>query len=70
LAPTEEIFGYFMQDGVTPQAAKETIQALRGMFGEFNGEDRIISRGLWPPRSPNVNPHKKTQNCCVWQQST
>jgi hypothetical protein len=37
-----------MQDGATPLAAKETIRALRCAFGEFNGEDRIVSEGLWP----------------------
>jgi hypothetical protein len=51
-----------MEDGATPHArththtrerarahgAKETIRALRGAFGEFNGEDRIISKCLWP----------------------
>jgi hypothetical protein len=26
------------------------------VFGELNGEDRIISKGLWPPRSPDLNP--------------
>jgi hypothetical protein len=40
----------------TPHTAKETIQALRGVLGEFNGEERIISKGLWPPRSPDLNP--------------
>jgi hypothetical protein len=25
-----------------------------GVFEEFNGEDRIISKGLWPPRSPDL----------------
>jgi hypothetical protein len=25
------------------------------VFGEINGEDRIISKGLWPPRSPDLN---------------
>jgi hypothetical protein len=45
-----------MQDGVTPHTAKEIIQALCGVFGELNGEDRIISKGLWPPRSPDLNP--------------
>jgi hypothetical protein len=56
LAPAEERFNYFMQDSTTPHAAKETIQALRSVFGEFNGEDRIISKGLWSPRSPDLNP--------------
>jgi hypothetical protein len=44
-----------MQDDATPHAAKETIRALRGLFGEINGEDRIISKGLWLPRSPDLN---------------
>jgi hypothetical protein len=35
---------------------KETIQALHGVFGEFNGEDRNISKGMWLPRSPDLNP--------------
>jgi hypothetical protein len=26
------------------------------VFQEFNAEDRIISKGLRPPRSPNLNP--------------
>jgi hypothetical protein len=26
------------------------------VFGEINGEDRIINKGLWPPRSPDPNP--------------
>jgi hypothetical protein len=56
LAPAEERFGYFMQGGVTPHTAKETISALRGVFGEINEEDRIISKGLWAPRSPDLNP--------------
>jgi hypothetical protein len=45
-----------MQDGTTPNTAKETIQALHGVFGEFNVKDRIISKGLWPHRSPDLNP--------------
>jgi hypothetical protein len=52
LAPAEERFDYFMQDGATPHTAKETIPALRGVFGEINREDRIISKGLWPTGSP------------------
>jgi hypothetical protein len=45
-----------MQDCATPRTAQETIRALRGVFGEINGEDRIISKGLCPPRSPDLNP--------------
>jgi hypothetical protein len=55
LAPAEERYGYFMQDGVTPQTAKETIRALRGVFGKLNGKDRNIRKGVCPPRSPDLN---------------
>jgi hypothetical protein len=48
LAPAEERFGYFMQDGITPHTANETIQALRGVWG-INWEDRILNAGLLPP---------------------
>jgi hypothetical protein len=49
LTPAEERFGYFMH------AAKETIRPLHGVFHEINGEDRIISKGSWPPRCPDIN---------------
>jgi hypothetical protein len=26
------------------------------VFGEFNVGDRTISKGLWPPRSTDINP--------------
>jgi hypothetical protein len=55
LAPAEERFSYFMQDDATPHTAKETIRALRGVSGELNGANRIISKGLWPPRSLDLN---------------
>jgi hypothetical protein len=45
-APAEDRFGYFMQDGATPHTPNETIRPLCGVFGEINGEDRIISKGL------------------------
>jgi hypothetical protein len=47
---------YFMQDGATPHTANETIPALGGVFGELKGEDRNISKGLWPPTSSDLNP--------------
>jgi hypothetical protein len=46
-----------MQDSTTPNTARETIRAFRGVFGEINGKDRIVSKSLWPPRSPDLNPH-------------
>jgi hypothetical protein len=45
-----------MQDGATPHTAKEIIRALRGEFGEFNGEDTIVSKGMWPHISLDLNP--------------
>jgi hypothetical protein len=45
MAPKEERFGYFMQDGTAQHTAKETIRALHDVFDELNGEDRIISKG-------------------------
>jgi hypothetical protein len=43
-----------MQDGMTPHTAKETIQALCGVFGEFNREDISISKDLRPPLDPYI----------------
>jgi hypothetical protein len=56
LPHAEEKFGYLMQGGVTPHTAKDSIWVLCSVFGEINGEDRIIGKGLWPPRSPDLNP--------------
>jgi hypothetical protein len=56
LAHAEERFSYLTQDGATPHTAKGTMWALHCVFGEINGEDRIISKGLWLPRSPDLNP--------------
>jgi hypothetical protein len=36
-----------MQDYTSPRTAKETIRALRDMFGELNEDEGIISKGLW-----------------------
>lgn len=43
--------GYFQQDGATAHTANVTMDFLRTHF-----EDRIISRPLWPPRSPDLTP--------------
>jgi hypothetical protein len=45
-----------MQDSATPHTAKQTTWALCGAFGELNGEDKIISKGLRPPRYPDIIP--------------
>jgi hypothetical protein len=46
LASAEERLSYFTQNGASPHTAKETTRALRGVFGEFNEEDRIINKGM------------------------
>jgi inhibitor of nuclear factor kappa-B kinase subunit alpha len=44
-------FAFFQQDSATPHTARDSIEELRQVF-----RDRIISRGLWPARSPDLNP--------------
>jgi hypothetical protein len=44
------LYGYFQQDNATAHTANATMVAVREVF-----EDRIISRGLWPPRSPDLS---------------
>lgn len=43
--------GYFQQDGAPPHIAHNTLEYLQQFFG-----DRLISRGRWPPRSPDLTP--------------
>jgi hypothetical protein len=50
LTAEETQHGYFQQDNATAQMANATMVAIRKVF-----EDRIISRGLWPPRSPDIS---------------
>jgi hypothetical protein len=40
-----------MQDGATAHTATCSIYVLNEVF-----EDRLISRGLWPAKSPDLNP--------------
>jgi hypothetical protein len=48
LTAEERQYGYFQQDNAIAHAANASMVAIREVF-----EDRIISRGLWPPRSPD-----------------
>jgi hypothetical protein len=41
--------GYFVQDGATAHTATYSINVLNEVF-----ENRLISRGLWPARSPDL----------------
>ncbi|KAJ4426719.1 hypothetical protein ANN_26518 [Periplaneta americana] len=41
--------GYFQQDGATCHTSNESMELIASFF-----DDRIISRNLWPPRSPDL----------------
>jgi hypothetical protein len=49
LTAEERQHGYFQQNNATAHTANATMVAIREVF-----EDRIINRGLWPPRSPDL----------------
>jgi len=41
--------GYFQQDGATSHNSHVSMAEIQSFFG-----DRVISKGLWSPRSPNL----------------
>ena len=43
--------GYFQQDGATCHTSNESMAEIESFFN-----DRIISKALWPPRSPDLSP--------------
>ena len=43
--------GYFQQDGATCHSSNESMTEIESFF-----DDRIISKALWPPRSPDLSP--------------
>jgi len=43
--------GYFQQDGVTSHTSHTSMAEIQSCFG-----DRVISKGLWPPRLPDLRP--------------
>ena len=43
--------GYFQQDGATSHTSHASMAEIQTFFG-----DRVISKGLWPPRSPDLTP--------------
>jgi hypothetical protein len=44
-------FGYFQQDGATSHTSHASMVEIQSFFG-----DRVISKGLWPHRSPDLTP--------------
>jgi hypothetical protein len=47
----EITYSCFQQDGATAHTANNSMKLVNEIFGE-----RVISRNLWPPRSPDLNP--------------
>jgi hypothetical protein len=47
----EEHICWLQQDGATSHTANSTMKMLKQFF-----DDRIISKNLWPPRSPDLTP--------------
>jgi len=43
--------GYFQQDGATSHTSHASMAEIQSFFG-----DRVISKGLGPPRSPDLTP--------------
>ena len=43
--------GYFQQDGATCHTSNERMTEIESFF-----DDRIISKALWPPTSPDLSP--------------
>jgi len=43
--------GYFQQDGATSHASQAIMAEIQSSLG-----DRLISKRLWPPRSPDLTP--------------
>jgi hypothetical protein len=47
----EKMYGQFMQDSAWTHTSNFSVAALQEVFGE-----RLTTRGLRPPRSPDLNP--------------
>ena len=50
LTEEERSTGYFQQDGATAHTANISLHFLNEIF-----PNRIISKGIWPPRSPDLS---------------
>ena len=51
LSDTDKRIGYFQQDGATAHTSNASLTFLQTIFGSH-----IISKNLWPPRSPDLTP--------------
>jgi hypothetical protein len=51
LTKEEKLYSWFQQDSTNAHIARMSIKSLSDVF-----EMRIVSSGIWPARSPDVNP--------------
>ena len=51
LTDDELTTGYYQQDSATCHTANASMREIESFF-----QDRIISKNLWPPRSPDLTP--------------
>jgi hypothetical protein len=51
LTDEKKVYGHFQQDSTAAHTAWYSMQTLHEVF-----DDTVIRRGLWPPRSPDMNP--------------
>lgn len=51
LTNAEITYSGFQQDDATVHTANKSIKLLEGVFGDW-----VISKGLWLPQSPELNP--------------
>ena len=51
LTDDELTTGYYQQDGATCHTSNTSMREIESFF-----QDRIISKNLWPPRSPDLMP--------------
>lgn len=51
LTPSERAYAFFQQDGATCHTSKASLSKIYEVFSE----ERTVSKGLWPPRSPDLS---------------
>jgi hypothetical protein len=56
----ERNYGYFQKENATAHANDNSMGPIHDVF-----DDRIISKGLWPPRSPDLS----SCDFCMWGNS-
>ena len=52
LTDDELTTGYYQQDGATCHTSNASMREIESFFFQ----DRIISKNIWPPRSPDLTP--------------